>query len=94
MTEQTSIEDLQAEIAKLKADNEKLTTDFNALQSENKTNTDNLAKSRELNAKLLLQVPVPNNENPEPEEDTIDSVVDDIVTSVNKKYMERYTNGY
>ena len=92
MTEPT-IEELQKQIAELKESAEAQKTQIENLTKENTENSNNLKQARELNAKLLLHVSVPDDSKKEETEDTIDSIVDEIVTKTNENYLKRYSNG-
>lgn len=87
-----SIEDLQAQVAELKKSNEEQAQELDKLKKSSTETEENLKKARDLNAELLLRVSVPNPEAgaEEQTEDTIESICDDVVASVNKSYMEKY----
>lgn len=89
MTEPT-IEELQKQIAELKESAEAQKIQIETLTKENNENSNNLKQARELNTKLLLRVSVPDDNKKEETEDTIDSLVDEIVTKTNEKYMKVY----
>ena len=92
---QPTIEELQKQIAELRESNEAQKTQIENLTKENTENTNNLKQARELNAKLLLHVSVPGEEGADKEsEDTIESIVDEIVTKTNENYLKRYTNDH
>ena len=90
-----SLEDLQAQLVKLKQENELLKTKTETLEKSNKETNENLEKARKLNADLILSKPVnfPDDDKEEEPEDTIDSIVDDIVTKTNENYLKVYKNG-
>lgn len=90
-----SLEDLQAQLVKLKQENELLKTKTETLEKSNKETNENLEKARKLNADLILSKPVnfPDDDSEEEPEDTIDSIVDDIVTKTNENYLKVYKNG-
>lgn len=89
-----SIEDMQAELVKLKQENELLKTKTETLEKSNKETNENLEKARKLNADLILSKPVnfPDDEEEE-SEDTIESIIDDVVTKTNENYLKVYKNG-
>lgn len=91
MTEPT-IEELQKQIAELKEVSEAQKTQIENLTKENTENSNNLKQARELNTKLLLRVSVPDDNKKEETEDTIESIVDEIVTKTNENYIKRYKN--
>ena len=93
MTE-PSIEELQKQIAELKESTEAQKIQIETLTKENNENSNNLKQARELNTKLLLRVSVPDDNKKEETEDTIDSIVDEIVTKTNENYLKRYTNDH
>lgn len=93
MTEPT-IEELQKQIAELKEVSEAQKTQIENLTKENTENSNNLKQARELNTKLLLHVSVPDDNKKEETEDTIDSIVDEIVTKTNENYLKRYSNDH
>ena len=87
-----TIEDLQAQVAELKKSNEEQAQELDKLKKSSTETEENLKKARDLNAELLLRVSVPNPDTgtEEQTEDTIESICDDVVNSVNKSYMEKY----
>ncbi len=87
-----SIEELQKQIAELKESAEAQKTQIEKLTKENTENANNLKQARELNTKLLLRVPVPDNDGNKKEEheDTIESIVEEIVSKTNENYMKVY----
>ena len=87
MTEPT-IEELQKQIAELKESGEAQKVKIEELTKANEENTTNLKQARELNAKLLLHVSVPDDNKKEETEDTIESIVDEIVSKTNEKYLK------
>ena len=92
MTE-PSIEDMQKQIAELQDANAKQKEQIDVLLKSSEQNENDLKKARELNTALLLRVTSPNPENGEEQEekeDTIESICDDVVESVNKEYIERF----
>ena len=91
MSEQPTIEDMQKQIAELQDANAKQKEQIDALTQASAENEENLKKARELNTSLLLRVtsPSPEGEEETQEEDTVEHICDDIVNSVNKKYMEK-----
>lgn len=91
MTE-PSIEELQKQIAELKESAEAQKIQIETLTKENNENSNNLKQARELNTKLLLRVSVPDDNKKEETEDTIESIVDEIVTKTNENYIKRYKN--
>lgn len=94
MTEPT-IEELQKQIAELKESNEAQKTQIENLTKQNTENSSNLKQARELNTKLLLHMNVSGEKDTakEESEDTIESLVDEIVTKTNENYLKRYSNG-
>lgn len=91
-----SLEDLQSELVKIKQENELLKARTETLEKSNKETSENLEKARKLNADLILSKPVNfSDEDDEGEsEDTIDSIVDEIVTKTNEKYLKVYNNDH
>lgn len=89
MSEPT-IEELQAQIAQLQESVDKSNAELTDLKTKNTELTDGLNKSRELNAQLLLRVPVKDVEQPVDDTETLDDVVADIVDGMNRKYIQRY----
>lgn len=90
MSEPT-IEELQAQIAQLQESMDKSNAELTELKSKNSELTDGLNKSRELNAQLLLRVPVTETEQPVEESETLDDVVADIVEDMNQRYIAKFT---
>ena len=89
-----TLEDLQAELVKIKQENELLKSRTETLEKSNKETSENLEKARKLNADLILSHPVKfPDEDKEETEDTIDSIVDDIVSKTNENYLKVYKNG-
>lgn len=95
MTE-PSIEELQKELADLRATTEAQTAQIEKLTSENKETSENLAKARNLNAELLLRTPVDKitGTQSEENEDTLDSIVEEVVSKTNEDYLKRFKNAY
>lgn len=90
-----SLEDLQAELVKIKQENEVLKSKTESLEKSNKETSENLEKARKLNADLILShsVKFPDEDKEEPE-DTIDSIVDEIVAKTNENYLKVYNNDH
>lgn len=91
-----SLEDLQAELVKLKQENELLKTKTDSLEKSNKETSENLEKARKLNADLILSKPVnfSDEDDKEESEDTIESIVDEVVTKTNENYLKVYKNDH
>ena len=81
-TKQPSIEDLQAQLVTLQEKQTENDAKINALSEENKKLSDDLSKARELNTKLFLRVPNPED-NPSKEtaeeEDSFDKLLDETI---------------
>lgn len=90
-----TLEDLQAELVKIKQENELLKTRTETLEKSNKETSENLEKARKLNADLILSHPVKfPDEDKEETEDTIESIVDEVVTKTNENYLKVYKNDH
>lgn len=87
-----TIEDLQAQIVELQKAKQSQEQELEQLKKTSTETEENLKKARELNASLLLRVPTdnPDNGTETQVEDSIEAICDDVVTAVNKTYMERY----
>ena len=98
-----SIEDLQAEILKLKQDNENQKTQIDELTKDKEKVSDDLANAREFNSKLMKQInigsPTFQIDDPEPEkhieteEEFIDSFINPIKEEMEETYGVKF-NGY
>lgn len=90
-----TIEDLQAQVNELTKVKEEMAQELEKLKTSSTETEENLKKARELNANLLLRVssPSPESGTEEQEEDTVESLCDEIVESTNKIVMERYKHG-
>ena len=81
-TKQPSIEDLQAQLVTLQEKQTENDAKINALSEENKKLSDDLSKARELNTKLFLRVPNPEDNSSKEtaeEEDSFDKLLDETI---------------
>ena len=87
-----TIEDLQAQVIELQKAKEEQAQELEKLKKSSTETEENLKKARELNASLLLRVPTdnPDSGTETQVEDSVETICDDVVTAVNKTYMERY----
>lgn len=87
-----TIEELQAQVLELQKAKDEQAQELEQLKKSSTETEENLKKARELNASLLLRVPTgsPDDGTETQVEDSIESICDDVVTAINKSYMERY----
>ena len=67
MTEQPTIETLQAELVALKEEHEKMIAQMDAQKQEAAKQAEDLKRARDLNAQLMAKSTVPNDPQPEPD---------------------------
>lgn len=91
MAEQT-IEELQAQIVELQGLKESQAQELESIKKKTSEMEENLTKARELNASLLLRVSsnLPDGDVKEQPDDTVESLCEEIVKSVDEKYMKRF----
>lgn len=91
-----SIEDLQAEILKLKEENENQKTQISELTKDKEKVSDDLANAREFNSKLMKQInigsPTFQIDDPEPEKhvETEEEFIDSFINPIKEEMEETY----
>lgn len=93
---QPTIEEMQSQIAELSKVVEQQKAEIQSVKDSYAKSEKSLTEQRELNSKLLLQIPSASNGEPsaQDEEDSVEAIIDDVVRVKNKELIQRYKNDH